>query len=73
MKNKGLVSLWGTGRDDISMKFATRDFRPSSQKYICSNDYYEDFDILPWYKKSTYKKNKDESSIGAVKVCVIDV
>ena len=25
----GLVSLGGTGRDDISMQFASRDFRPS--------------------------------------------
>ena len=24
----GLVSLGGTGRDDISMQFASRDFRP---------------------------------------------
>ena len=25
---RGLVSLGGTGRDDISMQFASRDFRP---------------------------------------------
>ena len=25
----GLVSFGGTGRDDISMQFASRDFRPS--------------------------------------------
>ena len=27
-KNLGLVSLGGTGRDDISIRFASRDFRP---------------------------------------------
>ena len=29
MEFTGLVSLGGTGRDDISMQFASRDFRPS--------------------------------------------
>ena len=28
IKYSGLVSLGGTGRDDISMQFASRDFRP---------------------------------------------
>ena len=27
-RQSGLVSLGGTGRDDISMQFASRDFRP---------------------------------------------
>ena len=36
---KGLVSLGGTGWDDISMQFASRDFRPCWHLYmgVCQN------------------------------------